>query len=33
MTLTLSIMLYFSGGLWMYVSRYAERFVHWRFYQ
>jgi hypothetical protein len=33
LTLSLSIMIYFSGGLWMYISRYSEKFVHWRFYQ
>ena len=32
LTLALSIMLYFSGGLWMYISRYAEVFSHWRIY-
>jgi hypothetical protein len=33
LTLALSIMLYFTGGFWMYISRYAEVFVHWRIYQ
>ena len=32
LTLTLSIMLYFSGGFWMYISRYAEVFSHWRLF-
>jgi 4-amino-4-deoxy-L-arabinose transferase-like glycosyltransferase len=33
LTLALAIMLYFSGGFWMYISRYAEVFMHWRIYQ
>lgn len=33
LTLSLSIMIYFSGGLWMYVSRYAEIFYHWRLFK
>ncbi len=32
LTLALSIMLYFTGGFWMYISRYAEVFMHWRLY-
>jgi hypothetical protein len=32
LTLTLSIMLYFTGGFWIYISRYAEVFSHWRIY-
>jgi len=32
LTFALSILLYFTGGLWMYISRYAEVFIHWRLY-
>jgi hypothetical protein len=32
-TLALSIMLYFSGGLWMYLSRYSEIFFYWRIFK
>jgi hypothetical protein len=32
LTLALSVMLYFTGGLWMYFSRYAEIFFHWRIF-
>jgi hypothetical protein len=32
LTLTLSIILYFTGGFWIYISRYAEVFSHWRIY-
>ncbi|HBH11612.1 MAG TPA: hypothetical protein DDX29_00590 [Clostridiales bacterium] len=30
---SLAIMIYFNGGLWMYISRYAEVFIHWRLYK
>jgi len=33
LTITLSIMLYFSSGLWMFLSRYAEKFSHWHIYE
>lgn len=31
-TVILAIMIYFSGGLWMYLSRYSEVFIHWRIF-
>lgn len=33
LTLTISIILYFSGGFWMYLSRYPEVFSYWRIYK
>jgi len=33
LTITLSIMIYFSGGFWMYLSRYSEIFYHWRIFK
>jgi hypothetical protein len=32
LSLILAIILYFAGGLGMFLSRYAEIFVHWRIY-
>lgn len=32
LTISLSIILYFSGGLWMFISRYNEIFIHWRIF-
>jgi len=31
-TIAIAIMIYFMGGLGMYISRYAEVFSHWRLY-
>lgn len=31
-TIAIAIMIYFTGGLGMYISRYAEVFSHWRLY-
>lgn len=31
-TIILAILIYFSGGLWMYLSRYSEVFAHWRIF-
>jgi len=33
LTVALSIVLYFNGGLWLYLSRYAEKFSLWRIYK
>ena len=32
LTISLSILLYFAGGMGMYITRYAEVFFHWRIY-
>ena len=32
LTIIVAIMIYFYGGLWMFLSRYSEVFVHWRIY-
>lgn len=31
-TIILAAIIYFSGGLWMYLSRYSEIFAHWRIF-
>ena len=32
LSLTLAIVLYFAGGMGMFISRYAQIFIHWRIY-
>lgn len=32
LTIIITAIIYFNGGLWMFLSRYSEVFIHWRIY-
>jgi hypothetical protein len=32
LTISLAVIIYFAGGMGMFLSRYATVFIHWRIY-